>query len=183
MCCSLSPLVIFKPLRAEGLRTSRPVVEFSRGPAASDASPTFLRSLGLVLLDVVSALSTLLRACQLTVLCTPLFVATPLVLWWPGRYLERWCDLLVWTVERCGPISTKLGQWASTRRDLFPEALCRRLSRLQRKTRPHPWRDTESTLVETLGTEYGRLFGRFDPVPIGSGCCAQVRTFSKQEIV
>jgi predicted unusual protein kinase regulating ubiquinone biosynthesis (AarF/ABC1/UbiB family) len=33
---------------------------------------------------------------------------------------------VLWGVEMSGPAYIKLMQWASTRRDIFPENLCRR---------------------------------------------------------
>ncbi len=173
-CAGYAPLVISatRPLRAEeALKQPESVlVKFTK---VSSSSST-LESLGLLLQDLLSALGTAVRAFHLAILCGPLFLATPLALWWPSRYLDGWCDLLVWTVERCGPVSTKLGQWASTRRDLFPEVICTKLSKLQRRTRPHLWKSTEEALVATLGEDYRRNFVRFDKEPIGSGCCAQV---------
>ncbi len=52
--------------------------------------------------------------------------------------------------------------------------MCQRLSRLQRRTRPHAWGDTERALVSLLGEDYSGRFVSFDRTPIGSGCCAQV---------
>ncbi|CAB4060088.1 ADCK [Lepeophtheirus salmonis] len=61
-------------------------------------------------------------------------------------------DALVQTLEESGSIFVKLGQWASTRRDLFSPQLIQALSKLQRPN----------------------VFEYINPVPIGKGCCAHV---------
>ncbi|XP_063225566.1 uncharacterized aarF domain-containing protein kinase 2-like isoform X2 [Bacillus rossius redtenbacheri] len=75
-----------------------------------------------------------------------------------------------------GPIFLKLGQWASTRRDLFPDELCSHLSRLQRCTRPHSALHTVRLFRRAYGPHWDNIFVKFsnDGDPIGSGCCAQV---------
>lgn len=77
-------------------------------------------------------------------------------------------------LEFLGPTFTKLGQWMSTRRDLYPEEVCSCLSRLQRNTSAHSWLYTKHVLETTYGPEWRQLFVEFDRVPVGSGCCAQV---------
>jgi aarF domain-containing kinase len=73
----------------------------------------------------------------------------------------------------------KLGQWASTRRDLFPEELCSCLSKLQRRTTAHSWFYTEKSLERAFGPYWKYIFVKFDnkKKPVGSGCCAQVECF------
>ena len=70
-----------------------------------------------------SHLMTLARALQLVLVCTPLLVLSPFA-YRSERYRERWFALLVSTLESCGPIHVKLGQWASSRLDLFPHRMC-----------------------------------------------------------
>ncbi len=176
LCCAFAALQLPAAaagtrLKAEEAATARPnLVRFTK----SKSELTLFQALRQWFHDAFSTLRTCLRACQLAVICAPLFALTPLALWWPRVFLERWCDVLVWTLETCGPVSTKLGQWASTRRDLFPTELCRRLSRLQRRTNPHAWKHTEAALIDTLGEDYRSRFSEFERDPIGSGCCAQV---------
>ena len=89
-----------------------------------------------------------------------------------------WFRLLVYTIERCGPVYVKLGQWAATRRDLFPQEMCEQLAKLQRHAQIHDWDHTQRVLERVLGgeDEVNQVFLQFDRKPIGSGCCAQVRT-------
>ena len=85
---------------------------------------------------------------------------------------------MVYTIERCGPVYVKLGQWAATRRDLFPQEMCEQLAKLQRHAQIHDWDHTQRVLERVLGgeDEVNQVFLQFDRKPIGSGCCAQVRT-------
>ena len=66
---------------------------------------------------------TLARALQLVLVCTPLLALSPFA-YRSERHRERWFALLVSTLEFCGPIHVKLGQWASSRLDLFPHRMC-----------------------------------------------------------
>lgn len=121
--------------------------------------------------NVIENLKIFLRSVQMAVLLTPLVITAPLAIYFPQRCQDIWLKLLVKTIQVCGPVYIKLGQWASTRRDLFHPKLCDHLSKLQRQAKVHAWKHTEQTLAEN-GME--NTFEEFDPVPIGSGCCAQV---------
>ena len=70
-----------------------------------------------------SHLLTLARALQLVLVCTPLLALSPFA-YRSERHRERWFALLASTLESCGPIHVKLGQWASSRLDIFPHRLC-----------------------------------------------------------
>jgi aarF domain-containing kinase len=70
-----------------------------------------------------------------------------------------WASDLAWryalfTLQRLGPAFVKLGQWAATRRDLFPVHFCDRLSRLHDAARVHDWRHTHEALVDAFGEDY-----------------------------
>ncbi|KAH0944567.1 hypothetical protein HN011_002009 [Eciton burchellii] len=77
-------------------------------------------------------------------------------------------------IEFLGPIFIKLGQWISTRRDIFPRDVCDTLSRLQHNAMSHSWQYTKQLLESTYGPFWRDLFVKFDDELIGSGCCAQV---------
>ena len=57
-------------------------------------------------------------------------LSAPLALHW-NLQRQAWCRLLASTLERAGPAFIKWGQWAATRRDLFPRDVCQALTRLQ----------------------------------------------------
>ena len=82
--------------------------------------------------------------------------------------------MLVTILERSGPIFVKMGQWASTRRDLFSDELCEALTLLQRYAKTHAWSHTQHILETSLGPLWYLKFEEFETKPIGSGACAQV---------
>ena len=88
--------------------------------------------------------------------------------------------LLCNALERAGPTAIKLGQWASTRPDLFSPELCNHFStRLHAAVTPHSAAHSRETLEAVLspaGLALADVFERvdFDTPPLGSGCVAQV---------
>ncbi|XP_026296393.1 uncharacterized aarF domain-containing protein kinase 2 isoform X4 [Apis mellifera] len=79
------------------------------------------------------------------------------------------------SIEFLGPIFIKFGQWASTRKDLFPEDICHTLSHLQKSASVHSWIYTKQLLKAIYGSNWRNIFVKFEhEMPIGSGCCAQV---------
>ena len=77
-------------------------------------------------------------------------------------------------IQTAGPAFTKLGQWASTRRDLFREEFCDSLSQLHASCHAHRWQDTLRTLEEEFGSGWREVLEISEAEPIGSGCVAQV---------
>ena len=61
------------------------------------------------------------RCLELLCLLAPVLATLPLL---RSRLRARWLRLLVATLERCGPVGIKWGQWASTRYDIFEDDLC-----------------------------------------------------------
>ena len=77
-------------------------------------------------------------------------------------------------LERAGPTFIKLGQWASMRRDLFPEGLCQTLTQLHFCCHSHSWPETVKQLENSLGPDWQDHLVISDHTPIGSGSVAQV---------
>uniref|UniRef100_A0A8C3X3I5 AarF domain containing kinase 2 n=1 Tax=Catagonus wagneri TaxID=51154 RepID=A0A8C3X3I5_9CETA len=103
----------------------------------------------------------------------------PLLLLYPFTYLapsvsSLWLSLLLKATETSGPTYIKLGQWASTRRDLFSEAFCAQFSKLHVRVTPHAWTHTEHFLRQAFGEDWGRVLCFEKLEPVGSGCVAQV---------
>jgi aarF domain-containing kinase len=68
-----------------------------------------------------------------------------------------------------------LGQWASTRIDLFPQNACQELLRLQDRVNPHAFHHTLAALEREFGRERVKeCFLDIDPEPIGIGAVSQV---------
>lgn len=115
-----------------------------------------------------------LRAAQLLCFFTPLLLSYPFTYIGP-RWFETWLNLLYVAVEYSGATFIKLGQWASTRRDLFSKEMCDCFAHLHFQVRPHAWTHTAHILQEAYGESWREMFHLVEgQKPIGSGCIAQV---------
>ncbi|KDQ20338.1 hypothetical protein BOTBODRAFT_125948 [Botryobasidium botryosum FD-172 SS1] len=85
-----------------------------------------------------------------------------------------WYDLLVRQMQLAGPTFIKLAQWAASRADLFPDALCDRLGTLQSAGTPHSFAHTVRVIERAFELPFAEVFEEFDQVPIGTGAIAQV---------
>ncbi|XP_052645604.1 uncharacterized aarF domain-containing protein kinase 2 isoform X3 [Harpia harpyja] len=141
-----------------------PVWVGERGPERPPRR--LLRRLGLVL-------RLGLRACGLLLRFGPLLLLYPLSRLWPGLG-ALWLRLLRRAAESAGPTCVKLGQWASTRRDLFSEAFCDEFSKLHVEVSPHPWGHTDELLRKAFGEDWTGILKFQSREPVGSGCVAQV---------
>lgn len=77
-------------------------------------------------------------------------------------------------IQMAGPAFIKLGQWASTRRDIFSESFCTTLSKLHTRCNPHSWSSTDKIMKENLGDDWKESVVILNQNAIGSGCVAQV---------
>lgn len=114
------------------------------------------------------------RCLELVCILAPCLLTLPLLRVRTLRLRARWLRLLVATLERCGPVGIKWGQWASTRYDIFEDDLCDALGALTNAAPVHPHAWTAQVFREELGAELGSVFDGFDPVPIASGSIGQV---------
>uniref|UniRef100_W5LJ99 AarF domain containing kinase 2 n=1 Tax=Astyanax mexicanus TaxID=7994 RepID=W5LJ99_ASTMX len=108
-----------------------------------------------------------------------LFKFTPILLLYPltllsQRWASCWLSALLWVTESSGPTFIKLGQWASTRRDIFSQEFCDRFSRLHVRVQSHSWAHTKQCLKRAFGEGWRQLFVFDSKEPVGSGCVAQV---------
>lgn len=122
---------------------------------------------------VVFFLRLTLRALVLLLKFGPLLFLSPLALV-STKWASHWLDALLWVTETSGPTFIKLGQWASTRRDIFSQEFCERFSRLHVKVRPHSWAHTKQSLRRAFGESWRRVLVFDSKEPVGSGCVAQV---------
>ena len=119
------------------------------------------------------AFRTCMRFIQLSLLFTPIVCMYPLT-FVSASLNTQWMHILLWALERSGPTFVKLGQWASTRRDLFSAEFCDLFTKLHSHSKVHSWYYTKYKLRKAFGKHWRLLFEKFEKVPIGSGCVGQV---------
>lgn len=74
-----------------------------------------------------------------------------------------------------------MGQWASSRADLFPPIVCTLLVKLQSNVGPHAFHHTQRAIQDAFLYTIDELFDSFDPDPIGCGAIAQVHRATIKE--
>jgi aarF domain-containing kinase len=115
------------------------------------------------------------RFFQLSIRLAPIFLALLIQWFYPTNLTRLMIDQILATcLERSGPVFIKLGQWASTRPDIFDPAACQYLERLHENVKPHTLVETLSMFKEDFHVPPDEIFERFDGTLIGSGCIAQV---------
>lgn len=123
------------------------------------------------------------RFLHLVVIFVPVLISVPVI--WLGRRLperdnERrgtlwWYNFLVKAMELAGPAFIKLGQWAASRSDIFPNELCETMSKLHSNAPAHSMRVTRHTVEAAFGGRpFEEIFDDFDEKPLGVGAIAQV---------
>ncbi|RHZ44212.1 hypothetical protein Glove_750g10 [Diversispora epigaea] len=132
------------------------------------------------------------RFIYLLLLFIPLIILTPTLLI-GSRVIENdnerigalwWYEMLVRIMETAGPTFIKLGQWAASRTDIFPQEMCNRLSKLHSAVNPHPFEDTKRIIEEEFKRSFHEVFSAFEKQPIGIGAIAQVyKATIRSEIV
>ncbi|GKV68524.1 ABC transporter [Sporosarcina sp. NCCP-2716] len=78
------------------------------------------------------------------------------------------------TLQELGPTFIKLGQIASTRRDLVPPEISRELEKLQDHTEPFPFGEVQQIVEAELGQPLYELFESFSDVPLATASIGQV---------
>ncbi|MFJ5622365.1 ABC1 kinase family protein [Peribacillus loiseleuriae] len=88
-------------------------------------------------------------------------------------------------LEDLGPTFIKLGQIASTRRDIIPEHIIVELEKLQDSAPPFPFEQVRSIIENELGNQLDQLFAEFNETPLATASIGQVhwaRLHSGEEI-
>ncbi|WFD23827.1 hypothetical protein MEQU1_002521 [Malassezia equina] len=144
---------------------------------------------GLVFTYLIEPILVFKRFLVLAFIFIPVLLTLPLIFMGKHRVLkdkngrsikgERygallWYKVLVSQMERAGPTFVKLGQWAGSRRDLFPDELCNRFAKLHSNNRPHSFRYTQKVLERVFGKSFDEIFVSFDKNPVGIGAVGQV---------
>lgn len=109
---------------------------------------------------------------------------SPLRLWkfaveFQGRFLlqrdrRRLGDWLARNLSDLGPAMTKVGQFMSTRSDIFSKEITDALACLQDNTAVVPYDQIEAVIGEELGCATEAIFESVDPVPLASASIGQV---------
>jgi hypothetical protein len=124
-----------------------------------------------------SYLQLTLRALKLSIHFGPVVSTTWLALLSPKFRQRVWFKWVASCLASSGAAFIKWGQWASTRSDMFPLALCDALSELHNSAPAHAWDFTQTLVESSLDIPQGSLlevFSSFDPEPLASGSIAQV---------
>lgn len=131
---------------------------------------------------IVEPLATGLRFLHLVVIFAPVIASVPMM-WFGQRVPERdnersgtllWYRFLVWSMERSGAAFIKLGQWAASRTDIFPDEMCAIMSALHSNAPAHSLKITKATIEQAFGRNFEDIFEEFQEKPLGVGAIAQV---------
>jgi aarF domain-containing kinase len=115
-----------------------------------------------------------LRALVLAWIFAPVLLLAPLALYSSWFCTVFWYGLLARSLGRGGVAFIKWAQWASTRTDLLPDALCHALGTLRYSAPRHSARHSRHLVERAVGAPLRRYFDEFDLRPIASASIAQV---------
>ncbi|KAM3421264.1 hypothetical protein BST61_g1669 [Cercospora zeina] len=131
---------------------------------------------------IFEPIATGLRFIHLVFIFVPVLATVP-VIWLGSRDPERdderggtvwWYGFLVSSMERAGAAFIKLGQWAASRTDIFPQQLCLIMSALHSNAPAHSLKITKETIERAFGRDFEDIFEEFQETPLGVGAIAQV---------
>lgn len=171
---SLTLIKYYKSDRTSSCQSQ--VVTFD--PATSEVAQSSPKSIANMTVQEFGPIQRLFIAVRFMYLC---FLFSPAVGLYTLSYLLGSPTLanvgwkyVVYALQGAGPAFMKLGQWASTRRDLFSHEFCSTLSHLHLHCTPHSWKETVKLFEETFGPSWQDILLVTDHTPIGTGCVAQV---------
>lgn len=132
---------------------------------------------------IIEPLATAFRFVHLIVIFAPVLLSIPMI-FLGSRQKERdnersgsllWYQFLVHQMEWAGPTFIKLGQWAASRTDIFPDEMCDLMSKLHSNVSAHPLWQTKRIIRKAFGNrKFEDIFEEFDEKPLGVGAIAQV---------
>ena len=175
-------VILGLPLLVHGLSTAKEASCYtaqSVGVARGGSKKSY-PSTGLVQKNVKRAVvlfyhkvSLMLRGMYLVGLFLPILIGAPLSLHFDiGR--ATWNKMVRRALELAGPAFVKWGQWASTRRDMFPGDLCEELECLYTCVPSHKYAHTKKLVEAAFGQRMEDMFEWFEEEPCASGSIAQV---------
>ncbi|KAF2135301.1 uncharacterized protein K452DRAFT_260863 [Aplosporella prunicola CBS 121167] len=128
-------------------------------------------------------IATGLRFLHLVIIFVPVILTVPMI-WLGPRVEDRdnerrgtlwWYGFLVGSMERAGAAFIKLGQWAASRSDIFPNEMCAVMSSLHSNAPAHSIHQTKKIVERAFdGRPFEDIFEEFDEKPMGVGAIAQV---------
>jgi aarF domain-containing kinase len=124
-----------------------------------------------------SALKLSLRAMRLSVHFAPVMSTVGLAVVSKTFRQHIWYGWVSSCLGSAGASFTKWAQWAATRNDMFPEALCDQLATLHSDAPAHNWKFSAASVESSLGLKSGTIlsvFDQFEQKPIASGSIAQI---------
>lgn len=132
---------------------------------------------------IVEPIATTFRFLHLVIIFVPVIGTMPLI--WLGRRQKNrdsersgtlwWYSFLVRSMERAGPAFIKLGQWAASRSDIFPQEMCNTMSSLHSNAPAHSLKYTKQSIMRAFdGRPFEEIFDEFEEKPLGVGAIAQV---------
>ena len=102
--------------------------------------------------------------------------ASSLLGWFRRPPLERWLVITRRYREIAtdmGGVLIKLGQFLSTRVDLFPPEITRELAGLQDEALPAPYEDIAAVIETSFNSPIRQIFSEVSPQPMGAASLAQ----------
>lgn len=132
---------------------------------------------------IFEPIATGFRFLHLVFIFVPVMVSVPMIFFGtrdPEHDNERygsllWYRFLVYQMESAGPTFIKLGQWAASRTDIFPDEMCDMMSKLHSNVTAHSLRKTKAIIRKAFGgRKFEDIFEEFDEKPLGVGAIAQV---------
>lgn len=174
----------FPLLRAtHTILTEEDEIEFERSKRNSDIQIDYQRALHDQVLEEVQTkswwqrrwfnLRVLWRMFELSVLFAPtVFMSVWALVIPPLRPL--WWQVIHHSLDFAGGCWIKLGQWSTTRPDIFPSKMLSIFDRLQDNCTPHSFEETRQIIRENYHAELEELFDEFSPTPLAVGAIAQV---------
>jgi aarF domain-containing kinase len=131
--------------------------------------------------NLYEPIATFLRFFHLVLIFVPVILTVPAI--WIGQSVGDnqltgtvwWYGYLVKAMENAGPAFIKLGQWAASRTDIFPQAMCSIMSSLHSNAPAHSIKQTKEIILKAFpGHTFDEIFEEFDEEPLGVGAIAQV---------
>ncbi|POS87136.1 ubiquinone biosynthesis protein-like protein [Erysiphe pulchra] len=114
------------------------------------------------------------RFLHLVLIFVPVMLTSP-ILWCGSGAKNWWFRFLVGGMEKAGPAFIKLGQWAASRSDIFPQEMCEIMSQLHSNAPAHSLDETKKIIIHAFGGRpFEEIFQNFDEKPLGVGAIAQV---------